>query len=161
MAWAELFGPAFLRDALLGLVTVALGLWLPGYFAFRHFRTGQWWEKKAGFYQEVVATLGNLKRLEDGALQDEIDGMERDEDERARAAWDHEETRQHLRRLTNEGAFLMSDDSHEAIRRYFRAIELARGKQSLREVLIERASVTNDVLMDVIAAAKKDLGVRK
>ncbi|MGC9420141.1 MAG: hypothetical protein ACP5EN_14355 [Rhodovulum sp.] len=160
MTWAELFDSAFLRDVLAAVLAIALGVWLPALFAFRRFRTRQWWERKAAFYQEVIAILGNLKRLEDRDLQDEMDGHDWDEDHRAQAAWDREEATQLLRRLSNEGVFLLSRDSEDAIARYFRDIALAKGKETLRDRLIYQAEVTNDALMDLIAAAKTDLGVR-
>jgi len=159
MTWTGLFDAAFLRDVLAAVLAIALGVWLPALFAVRRFRTRQWWERKAGFYQEVVAALGNLKRIEDRDLQDGMDGIDRGEEHRERVAWDHEETSQLLRRLSNEGAFLLSTDSQEAITRYFRDIALSKGKESPVDRLIYRAEVTNDALMDVIAAAKKDLGV--
>ncbi|TCP43228.1 hypothetical protein [Rhodovulum marinum] len=161
MTWTELFDAAFLRDVLAAVLAIALGVWLPALFAFRRFRTRQWWEKKAAFYQEVIAVLGNLKRLEDRDLQDEMDGRDPGDDHRAHVAWDHEEANQHLRRLSNEGVFLLSRDSQDVLARYFRDIALAIGKETLRDRLIFRAEVTNDALMDVIAAARTDLGVRE
>ncbi|GAA0298479.1 hypothetical protein GCM10008966_19100 [Rhodovulum strictum] len=149
-----------LRDLVVALAAIGLGIWLPGLVALRRLRSRHWWEKKAAFYQEVVAVLGQLKQFEDAALQDETDGRAQDGDAADRAAWDHEEARQHLRRLANEGLLLMSPDSQDAIRRYFRGMDLARGKESGMERLIERATVTNDALVEVIAAARKDLGVR-
>ncbi|HDR29210.1 hypothetical protein [Rhodovulum sp.] len=160
MAWAELFGPAMLGDLVVALATIGLGIWLPGLVALRRLRSRHWWEKKAGFYQDLVATLGRLKQIEDAALQHESEGGAQDAEAAMRTAWDHEEARQRLRGLANEGLVLMSPEIQEAIRRYFHGMDLARGKDSAVERQIERATVTNDALVEVIAAARKDLGVR-
>ena len=148
-----------LTNALAAIFIAAVTSWITVQLSLRRLRSERWWERKANAYERVIEALHHSKEFTELHLEAEHEGEELPEGERQALRDKSEAAHAEVRRATNLGAFLLSDQAIERVRRYRRE-ERASGKAtSWLEYLAQDWATVDSCLDDLIKLAKEDLRV--
>lgn len=126
-------------------------------FSLRKFRSERWWERKAEAYSRIIEVLHNAKAFAASHIEAEEKGRELPEEQdealrrRSKVAFDE------ILKVSDIGAFLLSDDAIERLRLFQKKTEEASSEETWFEYLEKEWSATDKCLKDLIQIAKRDL----
>ncbi|MDP9355856.1 MAG: hypothetical protein M3R02_11370 [Chloroflexota bacterium] len=121
----------------------------------------RWWERKADTYTQIVEALWHLLESAREAEEDAFDHRERDGRNRLRVPHDFVENRASLKKISDIGSFVVSDDAAAALSRFFQTIHAIPDDSEYDEMLEAHLAATRTCLLEVREAAMRDLGVSR
>lgn len=145
------------NSILVGVIIAAASAWITVRLSLKRFRSERWWDRKVEAYERVIEALHHSKAFSDAHLNASHEGRElseeRDKDLRKRSAQAHIE----IEKATDMGAFLLSDEAHERLKKYRKDTTEASDTPHWEVYLQGDLVATESCLADLIKIAKKDL----
>lgn len=133
-------------------VTVRLSL--------RKFRTEKWWERKADTYSKIIEALYQSKRFTDRHLGEAFGERTISEDHKSELLAAAHVASAEIERITNVGAFLLSEKAMARLAQYEKAQKHASDTRDWGEYLERDWEAVSTCLTDMIAIAKEDLAIQ-
>lgn len=144
-------------STLVGIVIAAVSAWITVQLSLKRFRSERWWDRKVEAYERIIEALHHSKAFSDAHLNAKYEGRklpeEYDKDLRVRSSQAHVE----IEKATDIGAFLLSDEAHERLKKYREEAKEASKTPHWEEYLEGDLMATESCLADLIKIAKKDL----
>ncbi|MCH8093050.1 MAG: hypothetical protein IH953_00510 [Chloroflexi bacterium] len=133
------------------IITVRLSL--------RQFYSERWWERKATAYSEIIESLYRMRVYIEGLRDSEEQGKELPEEVKRDLQARAREGRDKLSRAAEIGAFVISDDAAECLRRLHRHLQTSVPEGSFFDYLEGHSEELHSYLDEMRSIAKADLNV--
>lgn len=143
--------PSLIVAVVTAIVAVRLSL--------RKFYTERWWERKADAYSRIVEALHNQKNYAEQKLEIEMSYPrgDRDRGKKLDKQWADADIYAELQRAADLGAFVISEETEEIIRKFLNRSKGDFDHDPLSEIIETDLAHTKKCLSAVKDAAKKDL----
>lgn len=143
--------PSLVVGVCTAIITVRLSL--------RKFHAERWWERKADAYSRIVEALHSVMDYWSARLREEQTGRQLDEEREKRLSEDYDRAAQELNKATRVGAYLISEDVADSLRRLQKRPRLDPSNCAWFEIYEEEYDAHDKALTELRKLAKKDLGV--
>ena len=143
--------PSLIVAVVTALLTVRLSL--------RKFYTERWWERKADAYSRIVEALHKYKKYDQQKLKIEMSYPRDDSDKEKILEKQWADANSELQRAVDLGAFVISEQTEEIIRKFLNRRVGDPNEDPLFELIETDLEHVKNCLSAVKQAAKDDLGL--
>jgi hypothetical protein len=152
--WIRILLPGFL-----GLATAVLAAFLSARWAVQRAYREKWWERKEKVYAELVESLHDMIRYCELMADPETHLGENDPPKKKEFSEKYTEAYWKIKKLTDIGAFVISEDATEVLERLRKRPKLDWDENPPWEIYEADLKHYREALAEIRELARKELGV--
>jgi len=148
-----------LIPSILGFATTVGAAYLSAHWATRKAFEQRWWERKEQAYSEIIEAIHDMIRYADLCAEDYLTHREDDHPKKKEFGENYTNAYWNIRRLTDIGAFLISDEAVQILKDLHKKPKLKWEENPPWEIYEEDSKYYQKAMAAIQKCAKADLRV--